>query len=273
MVIRLNKTDSILLSMKDTSTICKNCGTSADGKYCHQCGQSTAAGRINFHYIIHEIQHSIFHVDKGILYTIKELLVRPGSTIRGYLEGKRVGLFKPFGFIVILSTVYGLIAHFFEVYPEDSISHIYSDGEEYQAYTQLLNEWVYSHYSLVMLFFTPFFAFGSYTVFIKYKYNYMEHLVLCSYIVGIQVFINTLAYFLFYFTQSVWVVTAVAIMIYIYHVWVYVQFFNEYSRLGTILKTILAITFSFIIIMCLFALLSALFVFFNHFILGHTMPE
>ena len=45
------------------SDICKNCSTPVSGKYCSNCGQSTATARINFHYIIHEIQHSIFHVD------------------------------------------------------------------------------------------------------------------------------------------------------------------------------------------------------------------
>ncbi len=34
------------------SDICKNCSTPVSGKYCSNCGQSTATARINFHYIM-----------------------------------------------------------------------------------------------------------------------------------------------------------------------------------------------------------------------------
>ncbi|MDH6353963.1 hypothetical protein M2132_000283 [Dysgonomonas sp. PH5-45] len=90
---------------KQDSSICKNCNSTIKGNYCQNCGQATKTDRINFHYLVHEIQHSIFHVDKGILFTIKELLLRPSITIKGYLEGKRVNLFKPFGFVVNQSSL------------------------------------------------------------------------------------------------------------------------------------------------------------------------
>jgi len=77
---------------------CKNCNNLYDGNYCNHCGQSANTHEINFKSILHEVQHSLLHIDKGILYTTKELLLRPGKTISDYLNGKRVKHFKPFAF-------------------------------------------------------------------------------------------------------------------------------------------------------------------------------
>ncbi len=81
------------------TTKCKNCNHDLKGNFCNNCGQTKETHEINFKSILHEIQHSIFHIDKGILYTTKELFIRPGLTIREYLHGKRVKHFKPFAYI------------------------------------------------------------------------------------------------------------------------------------------------------------------------------
>jgi hypothetical protein len=159
------------------SDLCKNCDTPVSGKYCCNCGQSFTTGRINYHYVIHEVQHSIFHVDKGILYTIKELLTEPGDSIRGYLSGKRISFFKPFSFVIILGSIYAFLCYFFGVRPDTSIMPV--DQSEMTVYhTQLIIDWVYAHYSFALLALIPFFALGSYLVFRKSGYNYIELLVM-----------------------------------------------------------------------------------------------
>lgn len=67
-------------------TTCKNCNHNFKGNFCNNCGQTANTHEINFTSILHEIQHGIFHIDKGILYTSKELFRRPGHTIREYLD-------------------------------------------------------------------------------------------------------------------------------------------------------------------------------------------
>lgn len=44
---------------------CKNCDAFTVGNFCNYCGQSVYTKRITAKTILHEVQHGIFHVDKG----------------------------------------------------------------------------------------------------------------------------------------------------------------------------------------------------------------
>jgi len=59
---------------------CSNCNDALTGKYCSNCGQPVKVKRIDGHYIVHEIEH-VLHFERGILFTIKELLIRPGQNM------------------------------------------------------------------------------------------------------------------------------------------------------------------------------------------------
>lgn len=70
---------------------CRNCSQSLhlQQEFCHECGQRTDTHRIDYHFLVHEVQHGVFHGNKGIIYILKELLIKPGHTIREYVDGKR----------------------------------------------------------------------------------------------------------------------------------------------------------------------------------------
>jgi len=250
--------------MAPSTNTCKNCSKPVIGKYCSDCGQSTGTGRINYHYIINEFQHSFLHVDRGIFYTIKELLLRPGDTMREYLSGKRISHFKPFAFVIILGTIYGFMGHFFKVYPEDSLMPFNNSSPDANEYSLMTYEWIYSHYSVVMLAFIPFFALGSYLVFRKSSYNYVEFLVICSYISGMQILFMIAIYFLYYFIQSAWIVRLSIIIIYLYHIWAYVQLFDKASKFITMVKTWVSMTISFLLLLVMIVIISLAFVLFLH---------
>jgi hypothetical protein len=77
---------------------CANCDRAMDGagqKFCPACGQSTPAHRIDWHFLGHELEHSVLHMDRGILYTLKNLMIRPGHLIRDYIDGRRAHHVKP----------------------------------------------------------------------------------------------------------------------------------------------------------------------------------
>lgn len=227
------------------TTSCKNCNSPISGNYCTVCGQPSKTGRIDLHYVVHELQHSIFHIDKGIFYTIKELVTEPGQMISSYLSGKRVNYFRPFAFVLILSTLYGFTAHFFEIYPESSLS---MHSEDAADLNRILSEWVHSHYSLVMFLLIPFSAMASFIVFRKSGYNYIEHLIIYSYITGIHVLILLITYPLFFKFSSVYLYTIVMFANLAYNIWVLALLFKKNSWLTVTLKAILCIALSFVIV-------------------------
>ena len=87
---------------------CKNCNAEIFSKFCPDCGQPANLKKIDGNYIIHEIEH-VLHFERGILYTVRELIIRPGINIRKYLTENRSRLVKPIIFIIITSC----IMHFF----------------------------------------------------------------------------------------------------------------------------------------------------------------
>jgi Protein of unknown function (DUF3667) len=95
---------------------CKNCDHKYKGNFCHNCGQKAATHAIDFKFVVHEVPHSAFHVDKGIFYTIKGLTTQPAQTIRDYIDGKRINHFPPLTYVILMASLYvfikGLQLHF-----------------------------------------------------------------------------------------------------------------------------------------------------------------
>ena len=243
----------------DTQQInnCKNCGNTYTGRFCNLCGQP-AYSPIDSHYITHEIQHSIFHVDGGIFYTIKELFKRPGHTIREYLEGKRIKHFKPITFVLILSIIHNFLEHivkrqpFIETFLTGMLEGIKNSKNATGANFSIL-EWLISHYSYTALILIPFFSLASYLVFRKSKYNYYEHLVLNAYTVGLVTVIFILMFPISYLFNG-----AFAFFFGIaFAIWTYLQFFNMLPKLSVILRLFLTYLLFFVIMFIITALLVA----------------
>ena len=64
---------------------CEHCQNEHTGNYCATCGRAQNLKRIDRNYVFSEIK-SVLNLDKGILYTIKELLIRPGQNIRNFIR-------------------------------------------------------------------------------------------------------------------------------------------------------------------------------------------
>lgn len=121
-------------------TICKNCETEVSQNYCPNCGEPPKLKRIDGHYIMHEIEH-VLHFERGILYTVKELLINPGQNIRNYISESRSRLVKPIIFIIITSLLYTLISHFFHI--EDV--YLNYEGLPDSTYVRIL-QWMQGNY-------------------------------------------------------------------------------------------------------------------------------
>ena len=69
---------------------CLNCADQISKNFCANCGQKTDTHRIKIkHFLFHDLLHGVWHLEKGILFTIKEAFVRPGQAALDYIGGKR----------------------------------------------------------------------------------------------------------------------------------------------------------------------------------------
>lgn len=164
---------------------CKNCNKEINSKFCPDCGQPTNLKRIDGHYIIHEIEH-VLHFERGILYTVRELLTNPGQNIRNYLSENRSRLVKPIIFIILTSLIYSLTVSIFHI--EDG--YVKFEGDETNLTTQLkITKWIQSHYGYANIMMGVFIASWIKLFFKKNNFNFFEILILLCFVMGMGMLI------------------------------------------------------------------------------------
>ncbi|UYZ61490.1 DUF3667 domain-containing protein [Hymenobacter weizhouensis] len=160
------------------SSICRNCGNRGHGHFCQECGQSYATHRISFPHLLHEVFHLFTHLDKGFLYTLKELIRLPGDMQREYLAGQRYRHQKPFSMFFVAITVTALGQYFIKAL----VFKLYGMSDDSQDY--------FRHYfSLMQMALLPLYAFITWLFFRKSEYNYAEIAVLVLYSLSLVIFV------------------------------------------------------------------------------------
>ena len=211
---------------------CKNCNTEVNSKFCPDCGQPTSLKRIDRHYIIHEIEH-ILHFERGILYTIRELITNPGQNIRTYLSENRSRLVKTVIFIIITSLIYTLTSHFFHI-KEEVINFEVSDKS---AIGSIL-KWMQEHYGYTSILTGIFIAIWLKIFFKKYEYNFYELLIMLCFVQGISMLI----FAIFAFLQGIShfnLLSFAGILGVIYMTWGIGNFFEE-RKIGNYAKALVS---------------------------------
>lgn len=74
--------------------VCPDCGATAHGKFCVDCGQEMHVHRSLFH-LGHELLHGVMHFDGRFWRTLPLLLVNPGKLTREWVMGKRTRYVSP----------------------------------------------------------------------------------------------------------------------------------------------------------------------------------
>lgn len=157
-------------------TTCLNCENVFDGAFCNLCGQKAATHRFTLHEWLHEISHSVLHVDSGFFLTLKTLFIRPGNAIREYLGGKRKLLFSPFLYVLLMCGVYVVVSY---VFPKPKV-----EQPDFAKLSDVMNYLSKNYYKiLIPLMILPV-TIGSYLAYLKSGFNFAEHLVLNCYLIG-----------------------------------------------------------------------------------------
>ena len=235
------------------TTYCQNCNAALHGKYCSNCGQSSETHKIDIHYLSHDIQHGLLHLDKGILYTTKELFTRPGNSIREFLEGKRIKHFKPISLVLVLAGIYGLLFHFFKINMFANYVVISGSDEkviQLNAVIENMSDWIVQHYAIFALVQIPIFTIGTYLVFRKAGYNFVEHLVINTFLVGQRLILHIITFPLYYIYNGTSMLTTIDrilnLIAYALAFWALIQLFRNQRK--RILRTIFSLLISFLLI-------------------------
>lgn len=206
--------------------LCLNCQAEIKEKYCPNCGQKTDTHRITFkHFILHDLVHGIWHFDKGIVLLLKNLLTNPGLTAKEYIEGKRVGKYNIFLFLLFILGANILLGHFFQKHETNTVSIPELDLDKFKFY---INE----HRKLINFSIIPLFAINAFFLFWKVKYNFAENIIIAGYAIAASTLIFFFYNLLYFLELSVsfkfvsYVRQYFSYLAYLYTFWVYFSIFR-----------------------------------------------
>ena len=213
-------------------TNCRNCSDAVKGNFCSNCGQPVKVKRVDFHYLSHEIQH-LMHVEKGFLYTVKEMFLRPGQTVREFIADNRSRLVKPIIYLIVASLIYSTIDHFFHVEEEH-----FKATEIKGTAINLIFTWVQSHYGYANIIMGVFIALWVKLFFKSSPYNFFEILILLCFAIGTAMLLAVV------FTvaeglSKINLVNAAGIAGVIYSSWAIGQFFGQ-KKPASYIKALIA---------------------------------
>ena len=165
------------------ATNCKRCGSKLTGEFCSDCGNPKSLRRIDGRYVVSEVA-SIFNFDKGILLTIRELLLRPGKNVRSFIQEDRNRLVKPLVFIILCSLIYTLFQQIFEF--EDGYVNYSFDESSTSLH---MFDWVTKNYGYANILIAVFIVGWIKVFFRKDDYNFFELLILLCFVIGMGMLI------------------------------------------------------------------------------------
>jgi hypothetical protein len=211
--------------------VCQNCGSEGNQHFCSNCGQPLQAHRINLPHLLHEVAHTFIHLEKGFLFTLKELARSPGMMQKKYLSGIRLHYQKPFPLFAISGTICALSLYLI-----------------YRHAPNETDQFFYKHYYfLVQTCMLPFYALITYLLFKSPQLYYAEALVLNVYMVGfMSVFIvpiNSLSFFL-----SNGIISLMEVIFLMgYNIWTYLNFFRGRAVWWVVIRSIISIILSYLV--------------------------
>jgi hypothetical protein len=81
---------------------CRNCGRPGGGEYCNGCGQRYGQERLSFRLLQRWFVACFLDVDHGLLLTVRDMVLRPGRTIRSYVVTDSPADLNPSQLLVLL---------------------------------------------------------------------------------------------------------------------------------------------------------------------------
>lgn len=221
------------------ANLCLNCNTKLEGNYCIHCGQSASTHRFTLkHVFTQDLLRVIFYIHKGFFFTVKELFIRPGHSIREYVGGKRVMHLNYLTLLVVLLVVFSLLE---QVTPFRFAALTDDSKELYESFDVILKKYPKFMYIGII----PFFALFSLWIFKKAEQNYAEHLVLNTFKVSVTIIMNIFFISFASFNRDISIIKKADLLLAWFGVgygtWFYYQYFVPFyqNRFMVLVKSLL----------------------------------
>ncbi len=210
----------------DKHHLCANCGHEYEGRYCPVCGQAAGDGRVTWRSVWKNIT-LLWGIDsRSMIYTIWQLIWRPGYLIGEYIDGHRKASYPPVNMIFIIVVIYAVIKQVFGV----SSPSVGLSGSDFVI--NLIN-WLISHPGWGMLAMTTLMILPTW-MFFRNAPRHTRHTVPEG--VFIQIFMSTLVFLVVILSRTVssWF----SLLIFFYNYITYRQLFG-YSVFGTLWRVVM----------------------------------
>ena len=206
---------------------CKYCNTVGPGSFCSSCGQSFHPARLTLKSLVFEAFHFFTHLDHGFPYTLKRLLIAPGTMQREYIDGYRAKYQKPFSMFFLCATIAALTLYWVSLllasYPVPTVPAFFN------------KYWV-----ILQTLLLPLVALITYLLFYRSKLNYGEILIFHLYLLSflfIQISMIQPLRFIFPNLNTRYIELPVMMF---YSLLTHVNFFTTYKKWVVICITMIA---------------------------------
>lgn len=211
--------------------------------------------RIDWHFLGHELEHSVLHMDRGILYSLKELMLRPGHLMRAYLEGRRANQAKPLLLIMVMAAAVVFLSKY--LLGEGVMDGIASsippgDGDIGKGMAvamkaaELVAAWMNQYFALFTLLLLPLEAAAFRLAFHRLAgFNYPEWLVVTAFLT-VQTFVFWVLMVVLHrwLPQPLMWVTLVSVLFGMFSL---IQLFREHAWWKVLLRAVLGFGIFFIV--------------------------
>ncbi len=165
-----------------------------------------------------------FNVERGVVYTVKRLLLDPGGLAISYLTEERFKVIPPFRILLVSTALIVILLPYTQSFLEFKEGFYQGvDSKELETQMSLL----IAQYSNIWLWlFIPIVAFFSWLVNRKSGYNYAENLVLHTFLYGLTNILSLLVLIDFLVSSS-FIFGAIFLLLFAYYTYAYRVFFRK----------------------------------------------
>lgn len=223
---------------------CANCDHTYTGNYCPVCGQAADVGRITWQSVWKNVLSVWGMESKSLVYSLWQLLWRPGYLISDYINGHRQQSYSPTSMLFIVALFYALVTKWINPVPIDIVAE---DEDDLIILLNAIN-WLINNPGWGIMTITMFFIIPTWALFRFSPRNNHHTLPQGAFI---QLFMGTLLLMCIFFSEIIsnylkWLIP-------IYYYIAYRQLFG-YRFWGTTWRLLLIVNIWFLAILILISM-------------------